>query len=90
MDDYLVAAPEPRVAGALHGAGHVDATHGWILAHDPTRSVVRQRILVIDRRVLGADQDVARIELFFGHLDKAARNALVVLECAISLETVHR
>src|SRR5262249_2854474 len=90
VHDDLVAALEARVGGGLDGPRHVDARHGGELAHDPAGSVVRERVLVVDGRVLGADDHVPRIELVGGHFHEAARDRLVVLERAIGLELVHR
>ncbi len=73
VDDHLVAALPARVGRRFDGARHVDAGVGRVLAHDLAGAVVRQRVLVVDRRVLGPDHDVARIELVRRHLDEAAR-----------------
>src|SRR5205823_4985874 len=51
--------------------------------------VVRQRILVVDRRIFGADDDVAGIEVVDGHVDEPALHDLVLLERAVCLEFLH-
>src|SRR5262249_3931190 len=70
------------------GAGHIDAGDRRELAHDLSGAVVRQRILVIDRRILRTDHDVAGIELIDRHVDEAALHALFFLERAVRLECV--
>ena len=89
MDDHLVAALPAGIVRRLDGARHVDSRVGRVFTHDLARPVVRQRILVIDRRIFGAHDDVARIELVDAHLDKAAHDGIVFLERPVGLEFLH-
>ena len=59
-----------------------------VLAHDLAGAVVRQGILVVDRRVLGADDHLAMVELVDRHVDEGARHHAVLVERAVGLELV--
>src|SRR5437870_1683489 len=89
MDDDLVAMLKTRIGRCLDRTGHIDAADGRVLAHDLAGTVVRQRVLVVDRRIFGLDDDVAWIELVETHLDKAAEHGLVVFVGAVRLELLH-
>ena len=88
-DDHFVAALPAGVVRALDRTRHVDAGDGRILAHDLAGAVVRERVLVVDGRILGLDDDVAGVELVDGHLDKTARHIIVVLKRTVCLELLH-
>src|SRR6185369_5934492 len=86
VDDHLVAALPPRILRGFDRPGHVDAGIGRILAHDLAGAVVRERILVVDRGVLGPHDDVAGIELLSGYGDETAYDRVVFLERPVRLE----
>ena len=88
-DDDLVPGPEAGVGGRHDLARRIDAGIARKAPDDLAGAVVGQRILVVDAGVLGPDDDLARIELGYGHFDKAADDPVVFLKRAIGGELVH-
>jgi hypothetical protein len=79
--DDLVARLPGRMARREHGAGAVDARHHRPGAHDRALVRDRQRVLVVERRVLDVHRDIALGQA--GLVDAANRGAkagVVLLE----------
>ena len=70
-------------------AGHVDAAHQRVLAQDAAGACRRQRVLVVDGRVLDPHHDVARAEVVERELVEARDDAAVEVVDAVGGEGSH-
>jgi len=76
---HRVAFTPVRVGAGDHGAGHIDAAHQREAAQDLPFSSTGQRVLVVDRGPVGADQHLAGVEVVDPEPDQAAAVAGVVV-----------
>ena len=77
-DQHRVAFPEAAIARCHDVAGDIDATHEREPAQDPALAGSGKRILEVDRRVGGPDDDLAGREALEGNLLDAAAITIVV------------